>query len=302
VLSSSRLLHSRLRSCRGCGRARGDTEGAARRARPTRGDTRAWHFSASWFLVPLILMISASFVVRDRHQHLRLLASAANRTFAAYQYILNDPSQILSAYAVTVTVTARRHICRGADHVDAGLSAVSRTDSPCRRRCRSSCSSPCCSARWPRPLYIPGPALLGDPGFALGLDPPYLVMPWSCSCSGLTSQHSARAHRPAKVDGAASGASSSRSSFRSRGRRWRPGPVLRARLLERTGTSHCYSSQPRAGAAPVPALSDLDQHRDPADEQQAFGVQIPALFGADGDRVLAIGPITLAFSPCRNTS
>src|SRR5258708_28214353 len=57
------------------------------------------------FLAPLVLMISASF--SSEADISRYGYALFPRTFstAAYQYILNDPSQLLTAYGVTITVT-----------------------------------------------------------------------------------------------------------------------------------------------------------------------------------------------------
>jgi putative aldouronate transport system permease protein len=57
------------------------------------------------FLVPLVLMISASF--SSEADLSRYGYSLVPRSFSteAYQYILNDPSQLLTAYGVTITVT-----------------------------------------------------------------------------------------------------------------------------------------------------------------------------------------------------
>jgi len=78
-----------------------DAAGQGDTARPppqaNSGCTRAWHFSAYVFR-PLILLISASLSSRDRHQHLRLLASAGEPwNLRRLPVILNDPQQILSA-------------------------------------------------------------------------------------------------------------------------------------------------------------------------------------------------------------
>jgi len=57
------------------------------------------------FLAPLVLMLSASF--SSEADISRYGYSLVPRSFstAAYQYILNDPSQLLTAYGVTITVT-----------------------------------------------------------------------------------------------------------------------------------------------------------------------------------------------------
>src|SRR5437899_11515597 len=57
------------------------------------------------FLFPLILLISASLSSETDISTYGFSLVPRTVSFAAYQYILNDPSQILTAYAVTVTVT-----------------------------------------------------------------------------------------------------------------------------------------------------------------------------------------------------
>ena len=57
------------------------------------------------FLVPLILLVSASLSSEADISTYGFSLVPRSIDFAAYQYILNDPSQILSAYAVTITVT-----------------------------------------------------------------------------------------------------------------------------------------------------------------------------------------------------
>src|SRR5260370_2353372 len=60
------------------------------------------------FLVPLILLVSASLSSEADISTYGFSLVPRSIDFAAYQYILNDPSQILSAYAVTITVTLVR--------------------------------------------------------------------------------------------------------------------------------------------------------------------------------------------------
>src|SRR5260370_1297841 len=57
------------------------------------------------FLVPLILLVSASLSSEADISTYGFSLIPRSIDFAAYQYILNDPTQIVSAYAVTITVT-----------------------------------------------------------------------------------------------------------------------------------------------------------------------------------------------------
>src|SRR6266851_5445299 len=84
------------------------------------------------FLVPLILLVSASLSSEADISTYGFSLVPRSIDFGAYQYILNDPSQILSAYAVTITVTL---IGTGAGVLIMALLAypLSRTDFSLRR-------------------------------------------------------------------------------------------------------------------------------------------------------------------------
>src|SRR5712691_5332106 len=79
---------------------------SVRRIRPLHLIIHAFLLLLSFlFLAPLILMISASFSSETAISQYGYSLLPRSFTTAAYQYILQDPSQILTAYSVTITVT-----------------------------------------------------------------------------------------------------------------------------------------------------------------------------------------------------
>src|SRR6266851_1236583 len=92
----------------GAGTMRGGAfpQHSVRRIRPSRLVIHAFLLLLSFlFLAPLILMISASFSSETAISQYGYSLFPRSFTMAAYQYILQDPSQILTAYGVTITVT-----------------------------------------------------------------------------------------------------------------------------------------------------------------------------------------------------
>src|SRR5260370_11167701 len=79
---------------------------SVRRIRPSRLIIHAFLLLLSFlFLAPLILMISASFSSETVISQYGYSLFPRSFTTAAYQYILQDPGQILTAYGVTIPVT-----------------------------------------------------------------------------------------------------------------------------------------------------------------------------------------------------
>jgi putative aldouronate transport system permease protein len=92
----------------GAGTMRGGAfpQHSVRRIRPSRLVIHAFLLLLSFlFLAPLILMISASFSSETAISQYGYSLFPRSFTTAAYQYILQDPSQVLTAYGVTITVT-----------------------------------------------------------------------------------------------------------------------------------------------------------------------------------------------------
>src|SRR6266699_591470 len=87
-------------------RGRAFSQHSVRRIRPSRLVMHAFLLLLSFlFLAPLILMISASFSSETAISQYGYSLFPRSFTTAAYQYILQDRSQILTAYGVTITVT-----------------------------------------------------------------------------------------------------------------------------------------------------------------------------------------------------
>src|SRR5258708_29044938 len=79
---------------------------SVRRIRPSRLVIHAFLLLLSFlFLAPLILMISSSFSSETAISQYGYSLFPRSFTTAASQYILQDPSQILTAYTVTIPAT-----------------------------------------------------------------------------------------------------------------------------------------------------------------------------------------------------
>ncbi len=248
------------------------------------------------FLVPLILLVSASLSSEADISTYGFSLVPRSINFAAYQYILNDPSQILSAYAVTITVTL---VGTFAGVLIMALLAypLSRTDFSLRRPLSFVVFFTLLFSGGLVPLYILVTHYLQiqDTLFALIL--PYLVMPWYVL---LLRAYFAQLPRElidaAKVDGAGEW----RIFFQIVVPLSRPALATVALFCALAYWNDWYLALLFINnPALVPLQYLLYQISTNIailqTSSQAFGVQIPALSAQMAIAVLAIGPITLAF-------
>jgi len=248
------------------------------------------------FLVPMIILVSAS--LSSETDISTYGFSLVPRTFtgAAYQYILQDPSQILTAYAVTITVTL---IGTGAGVLIMALLAypLSRADFSWRRPLSFFVFFTLLFSGGLVPLYILVTHYLQiqDTLFALIL--PYLVMPWYVL---LLRAYFAALPRElidaAKVDGAGEW----RIFFQIIVPLSRPALATVGLFCALTYWNDWYLALLFINNPSLVPLQYLLYQISTniailQTSSQAFGVQIPALSAQMAIAVLAIGPITVAF-------
>lgn len=248
------------------------------------------------FLLPLILLVSASFSSEADISNYGFTLVPRSVTTTAYQYLLQDPTQILSAYAVTITVTL---VGTFAGVLIMALLAypLSRPDFSLRRPLSFVVFFTLLFSGGLVPLYILVTHYLQiqDTLFALIL--PYLVMPWYVL---LLRTYFAGLPREvidaAKVDGAGEW----RIFFQIVVPLSRPALATVALFCALTYWNDWYLALLFINnPALVPLQYLLYQISTNIEtlqtSSQAFGVQVPALSAQMAVAVLAIGPITLAF-------
>jgi putative aldouronate transport system permease protein len=248
------------------------------------------------FLVPLIILVSASLSSETDISTYGFSLIPRTFTGAAYQYILQDPTQILTAYAVTITVTL---IGTGAGVLIMALLAypLSRTDFSWRRPLSFFVFFTLLFSGGLVPLYILVTHYLQiqDTLFALIL--PYLVMPWYVL---LLRAYFAALPRElidaAKVDGAGEW----RIFFQIIVPLSRPALATVALFCALTYWNDWYLALLFINNPSLVPLQYLLYQISTniailQTSSQAFGVQIPALSAQMAIAVLAIGPITVAF-------
>jgi putative aldouronate transport system permease protein len=274
-----------------------------RRGRPYRGPragllaTHAGLLLLSFlFLMPLILLVSAS--LSSEHDISTYGFSLVPRsvTFAAYQYVLQDPSQMVAAYAVTITVTV---VGTFAGVLIMALLAypLSRPDFSLRRPLSFVVFFTLLFSGGLVPLYIlvTHYLLIKDTLWALIL--PYLVMPWyvlllRAYFSGLPRE----VIDAAKVDGAGEW----RIFFQIVLPLSRPALATVALFCALTYWNDWYLALLFINNPSLVPLQYLLYQISTNIEtlqtsSQAFGVTVPALSAQMAVAVLALGPITLAF-------
>jgi len=248
------------------------------------------------FLLPLILLVSASLSSEGDISRYGFSLVPRTPTLAAYQYVLQDPGLMLTAYAVTITVTLIGTF--------AGVLIMAMLAYPLSR--------PDFSWRGPLafivfftllfsgglvPLYILVTHYLQIQDTLWSLILPYLVMPWYVFL--LRAYFSALPRElidAAKVDGAGEW----RIFFQVVVPLSRPGLATVALFCALTYWNDWYLALLFINnPALVPLQYLLYQISTNIEtlqsSSQAFGVQIPALSAQMAIAVLAIGPITLAF-------
>jgi putative aldouronate transport system permease protein len=248
------------------------------------------------FLVPLIILVSASLSSETDISTYGFSLIPRTFTGAAYQYIVQDPTQILTAYAVTITVTL---IGTGAGVLIMALLAypLSRTDFSWRRPLSFFVFFTLLFSGGLVPLYILVTHYLQiqDTLFALIL--PYLVMPWYVL---LLRAYFAALPRElidaAKVDGAGEW----RIFFQIIVPLSRPALATVALFCALTYWNDWYLALLFINNPSLVPLQYLLYQISTniailQTSSQAFGVQIPALSAQMAIAVLAIGPITVAF-------
>jgi putative aldouronate transport system permease protein len=248
------------------------------------------------FLLPLVLLVSASLSSEDDISKYGFSLVPRTPTLAAYQYILQDPTQILTAYAVTITVTLIGTF--------AGVTVMALLAYPLSR--------PDFSWRGPLsfvvfftllfsdglvPLYILVTHYLQIQDTLWSLILPYLVMPWYVF---LLRAYFASLPRElidaAKVDGAGEW----RTFFQVVVPLSRPGLATVALFCALTYWNDWYLALLFINNPALVPLQYLlyqisTNIQTLQTSSQAFGVRIPALSAQMAIAVLAIGPITLAF-------
>ena len=248
------------------------------------------------FLLPLILLISASLSSEGDISRYGFSLVPRAPTLAAYRYVLQDPGLILTAYAVTITVTLIGTF--------AGVLIMAMLAYPLSR--------PDFSWRGPLsfivfftllfsgglvPLYILVTHYLQIQDTLWSLILPYLVMPWYVFL--LRAYFSSLPRElidAAKVDGAGEW----RIFFQVVVPLSRPGLATVALFCALTYWNDWYLALLFIN---IPALVPLQyllyqistNIETLQTSSQAFGVQVPALSAQMAIAVLAIGPITLAF-------
>jgi putative aldouronate transport system permease protein len=248
------------------------------------------------FLLPLIILVSASLSSETDISTYGFSLVPRTVTGAAYQYILQDPSQILAAYAVTITVTVIG-TCAGVLIMALLAYPLSRTDFYWRRPLSFFVFFTLLFSGGLVPLYILVTHYLQLKDSLLALILPYLVMPWYVL---LLRTYFAALPKDlidaAKVDGAGEW----RIFFQIVVPLSRPALATVALFCALAYWNDWYLALLFINnPALVPLQYLLYQiSTDIAILQtssQAFGVQIPALSAQMAIAVLAIGPITVAF-------
>jgi putative aldouronate transport system permease protein len=248
------------------------------------------------FLAPLIVMVSASF--SSEADISRYGYSLFPRTFttAAYQYILQDPSQILTAYGVTITVTLIG-TCIGVLTMALLAYPLSRKDFFLRKPLSFYVFFTLLFNGGMVPLYILVTHYLQLQDTLEALILPYLVMPWYVL---LLRTYFAALPRElidaAKMDGAGEW----RIFFRIVVPLSRPALATVALFSALVFWNDWYLALLFINSSNLVPLQYL-LYQISTDitvlqtSSQAFGVQIPALSAQMAIAVLAVGPITLAF-------
>jgi putative aldouronate transport system permease protein len=268
-----------------------------RRFRPSQLAVHACLLVLSFlFLLPLILLVSASLSSEADISNYGFSLVPHTVTTAAYQYLLQDPSLLLSAYAVTITVTLIGTF--GGVLIMALLAyPLSRADFSLRRPLSFVVFFTLLFSGGLVPLYILVTHYLQIKDSLLALILPYLVMPWYVL---LLRTYFAGLPRElidaAKVDGAGEW----RIFFQIVVPLSRPALATVALFCALAYWNDWYLALLFINnPALVPLQYLLYQISTNIEtlqtSSQAFGVQVPALSAQMAIAVLAIGPITLAF-------
>lgn len=248
------------------------------------------------FLLPLVLLISASLSSETdiSTYGFRFVPHAV--TFDAYKYVLQNPTQIFTAYAVTITVTLIG-TCAGVLIMALLAYPLSRVDFSWRRPLSFVVFFTLLFSGGLVPLYILVTHYLQIQDTLWALILPYLVMPWyvfllRAYFSGLPRE----LIDAAKVDGAGEW----RIFFQIVVPLSRPALATVALFCALTYWNDWYLALLFINNPALEPLQYLLYQISTNIEvlqtsSQAFGVQIPALSAQMAIAVLAIGPITLAF-------
>ena len=283
----------------GAGTMRGGafSQHSVRHIRPSRLVIHAFLLLLSFlFLAPLILMISASFSSETAISQFGYSLFPRSFTTAAYQYILQDPSQILTAYGVTITVTLIG-TCVGVLVMALLAYALSRKDFFLRNPLSFYVFFTLLFNGGLVPLYILVTHYLQLQDTLAALILPYLVMPWYVL---LLRTYFAALPRElidaARIDGAGEW----RIFFRIVVPLSRPALATVALFCALVFWNDWYLALlfiNNSNLLPLQYLlyqisTDITILQT---SSQAFGVQVPALSAQMAIAVLAVGPITLAF-------
>jgi putative aldouronate transport system permease protein len=253
-------------------------------------------FLSFLFLAPLVLMLSASFSSEADISRYGYSLFPRSFTTAAYHYILQDPSQILTAYGITITVTL---IGTGVGVLIMALLAypLSRKDFFLRKSLSFYVFFTLLFNGGVVPLYILVTHYLQLQDTLQALVLPYLVMPWYVL---LLRTYFAALPRElldaAKMDGAGEW----RIFFQIVVPLSRPALATVALFSALVFWNDWYLALLFINTPNLVPLQYL-LYRISTDitvlqtSSQAFGVQIPALSAQMAIAVLAVGPITLAF-------
>lgn len=248
------------------------------------------------FLAPLILMLSASFSSEQAISKQGYSLFPQSFTTSAYHYILQDPTQMLTAYGVTITVTV---IGTGLGVLIMALLAypLSRKDFFLRKSLSFYVFFTLLFNGGVVPLYILVTHYLQLKDTLEALILPYLVMPWYVL---LLRTYFAALPRElidaAKTDGAGEW----RIFFQIVVPLSRPALATVALFTALVFWNDWYLALLFINSSNLVPLQYL-LYQISTDitilqtSSQAFGVQVPALSAQMAIAVLAVGPITLAF-------
>lgn len=248
------------------------------------------------FLFPLVLMISASFSSEAAISKYGYSLFPRGFTTAAYQYILQDPTQLLTAYGVTITVTLIG-TCGGVLIMALLAYPLSRKDFFLRKPLSFYVFFTLLFNGGVVPLYILVTHYFQLQDTLAALILPYLVMPWYVL---LLRTYFAALPRElidaAKMDGAGEW----RIFFRIVVPLSRPALATVALFIALVFWNDWYLALlfiTNSNLVPLQYLlyqisTDITVLQT---STQAFGVQVPALSAQMAIAVLAVGPITLAF-------
>jgi len=248
------------------------------------------------FLFPLILLVSASLSSETDISKYGFTLFPRNVTFDAYQYVLQEPSQILTAYAVTITVTALGTLA-GVLVMALLAYPLSRPDFSWRRPLSFVVFFTLLFSGGLVPLYILVTHYLQIQDTLWALILPYLVMPWYVF---LLRAYFAALPRElidaAKTDGAGEW----RIFFQIVVPLSRPALATVALFCALTYWNDWYLALLFINNPALVPLQYLlyqisTNIQTLQTSSQAFGVTVPALSAQMAIAVLAIGPITLAF-------